>query len=85
MIHPVVSVYYDLRNDTSSDDITEYTVTLFLKKPNLFAGKPIGCQRNEECRNTEICVSGTCINPCLVDDPCGANAECYPQDHRSEW
>ena len=60
-------------------------VTLFLKKPNLFAGKPIGCQRNEECRNTEICVSGTCINPCLVDDPCGANAECYPQDHRSEW
>ena len=31
-----------------------------------------------------MCVSGTCINPCLVDDPCGANAECYPQDHRLE-
>ena len=50
----------------------------------VFTGKPIGCQRNEECLNTEMCVSGTCINPCLVDDPCGANAECYPQDHRSE-
>ena len=44
--------------------------------------KPIGCTRDEECLNTETCASGTCINPCLVDDPCGANAECYPQDHR---
>ena len=26
-------------------------------------------------------MEGTCINPCLIDDPCGANAVCFPQSH----
>ncbi len=42
---------------------------------------PPGCQRNEECSDREMCVDGTCINPCLIEDPCGPNAECYPQIH----
>ena len=42
---------------------------------------PIGCQSDSECKDTEACSDGTCINPCLLDDPCGANAQCYPQNH----
>ena len=40
-----------------------------------------GCQSDSECLDTETCVDGTCINPCLIDDPCGANAVCFPKSH----
>ena len=40
-----------------------------------------GCQSDSECLDTETCVEGTCINPCLINDPCGANAICFPQSH----
>ena len=43
--------------------------------------KPVGCQSDSECQDREACSNGKCINPCLLDDPCGANAECYPQRH----
>ena len=41
----------------------------------------LGCQSDSECLDTETCVDGTCINPCLIDDPCGANAVCFPKNH----
>ena len=40
-----------------------------------------GCQSDSECKDTETCVEGTCINPCLINDPCGSNAVCFPQNH----
>ena len=44
---------------------------------------PIGCQSDPECEDRETCVEGNCINPCLIEDPCGNNAECYPQSHQA--
>jgi len=43
--------------------------------------KPVGCQSDSECQDREACSNGKCINPCLLDDPCGVTAECYPQRH----
>ena len=43
--------------------------------------KPVGCQSDSECQDREACSNGKCINPCLLDDPCGVNAECFPQRH----
>lgn len=42
-----------------------------------------GCQSDSECLDTETCVEGTCINPCLLNDPCGANVQCFPQTHQA--
>ena len=42
-----------------------------------------GCQSDSECTDKETCVDGTCINPCLIDDPCGANAVCFPERHQA--
>ena len=44
---------------------------------------PIGCQSDDECLDKETCKEGTCIPPCLLDDPCGAHAECYNAAHRA--
>ena len=40
-----------------------------------------GCQSDSECLDVETCVQGNCINPCLIEDPCGSNAVCFPQSH----
>ncbi len=45
--------------------------------------KDPGCSRDPECLDTEACYDGSCVPPCLVDDPCGANAECYNRGHRA--
>lgn len=29
-------------------------------------------------------MNANCVNPCLVQNPCGANAECYPYGNRAE-
>ena len=45
--------------------------------------EPIGCQSDGDCRDRETCVQGDCVNPCLLQDPCGRHAECYPSRHRA--
>lgn len=55
-----------------------------------FEGNPyrgcrtIGCKSNSECESTKACVNGNCINPCLLDNECGINAECTPIANRAE-
>ena len=49
----------------------------------LIACEPIGCQSDNECRDRETCINRECVNPCLVDDPCGRFAECYPARHKA--
>ncbi|KAK7075249.1 hypothetical protein SK128_022663 [Halocaridina rubra] len=44
---------------------------------------PIGCVVDDECEDDHACYDGVCANPCLVNDPCSKNAECYAQQHRA--
>lgn len=37
----------------------------------------VGCRRDSECESGRACINGNCINPCIIKDPCGPNAECY--------
>ena len=39
------------------------------------------CRKDNQCRSTEQCVSGTCLPVCSIE-PCGANAICTAQGHR---
>lgn len=43
--------------------------------------KPI-CQYNEDCPPNKLCdrLNRRCINPCM-EDSCGENAECIPENH----
>ena len=43
----------------------------------------VGCQSDIECANSEQCFNGQCVNPCILGDPCSANAECYGNNHRA--
>lgn len=43
--------------------------------------RTIGCRIDSECDSGKACINGNCINPCLVNDPCGINAECYVQSN----
>lgn len=51
--------------------------------PNI-ACRPIGCRTDSECDSGKACVNANCVNPCLVNDPCGINAECYTYQRRAE-
>ena len=38
------------------------------------------CFRHEDCRNSEVCHTGSCINACIVKD-CADNAICSTTVH----
>uniref|UniRef100_A0A8D8TXE6 Neurogenic locus notch homolog protein 1 n=1 Tax=Cacopsylla melanoneura TaxID=428564 RepID=A0A8D8TXE6_9HEMI len=44
---------------------------------------PLGCESDEQCGNAERCYNGQCVNPCIVDNVCAVNAECYADNHRA--
>lgn len=46
--------------------------------------RTVGCQINSECDSGKSCVNGQCISPCIVNNPCGINAECYVNDNKAE-
>ncbi|ETN60100.1 dumpy [Anopheles darlingi] len=41
------------------------------------------CVSDAECPNERQCSNGACVNPCLYQDPCAINAECYGDRHRA--
>uniref|UniRef100_A0A0K2TAS5 Putative LOC101893139 [Musca domestica] n=1 Tax=Lepeophtheirus salmonis TaxID=72036 RepID=A0A0K2TAS5_LEPSM len=45
---------------------------------------PAGCSSDKECRSTEACVEASCVNPCLINDPCGVHAKCAPNLHNAQ-
>lgn len=55
-----------------------------------FEGNPnivchtVGCRANSECDSGKACINGNCVNPCLINDPCGINAECHVYGNRAE-
>ncbi|RZC36324.1 hypothetical protein BDFB_000159 [Asbolus verrucosus] len=57
--------------------------TGFEGNPNI-ACHTVGCRIDSECESGKACINGNCINPCLVKDPCGINAECYVYQNRAE-
>lgn len=44
----------------------------------------IGCRSNSECEHDKACVNSHCISPCLLDNPCSANAECFVQQNKAQ-
>ncbi|BES97160.1 PTI [Nesidiocoris tenuis] len=44
----------------------------------------IGCETDSMCSSDKTCYNGECINPCIIGDPCGTNAECYGANHRAQ-
>lgn len=46
--------------------------------------RAVGCRSDSECDTQKACVNTNCVNPCLVNDPCGVNAECYVYQRRAE-
>ncbi|PNF22176.1 hypothetical protein B7P43_G05064 [Cryptotermes secundus] len=55
----------------------------FEGNPNI-ACHTVGCRSDSECESGKACVNANCVNPCLVNNPCGANAECYAYGNRAE-
>lgn len=51
--------------------------------PNIMC-RTVGCRSNSECDSGRACINGNCINPCVIDNPCGLNAECYVSGNRAE-
>lgn len=51
--------------------------------PNI-ACRTVGCKTDSECDSGKACINENCISPCLVQDPCGKNAECYVYGNRPE-
>lgn len=53
-----------------------------------FEGNPnvacytVGCRTDSECGPAKACINNNCVNPCLVKDSCGINAECFV--HRNQ-
>lgn len=42
----------------------------------------VGCRADSECESNEACVNGNCVSPCLLNNTCGANAECHVERNR---
>lgn len=46
--------------------------------------RTVGCRSDSECDSGRACINGNCINPCVIDNPCGLNAECFVSGNRAE-
>lgn len=44
---------------------------------------PLGCENDDQCANDKRCYNGQCVNPCILDNLCALNAECYADNHRA--
>lgn len=44
----------------------------------------VECTHDSECALDKSCVNNNCVNPCLISDNCGVNAECYPNNHKAD-
>lgn len=55
----------------------------FEGNPNI-ACRTVGCRSNSECESEKACINANCVNPCLVNDPCGTNAECFVRNNQPE-
>jgi len=51
--------------------------------PNI-ACHTVGCRADSECDSGRACINGNCVNPCLINDPCGINSECHVYGNRAE-
>lgn len=51
--------------------------------PNI-ACRTVGCRVDSECSSSRACVNGQCIDPCLLREPCGINAECFVRHGHAE-
>ena len=43
----------------------------------------VECESDSECPETDTCHNGQCISPCILDNRCAINAECYGVNHRA--
>lgn len=43
----------------------------------------VDCESDSECDYAATCYNGQCVNPCILDNKCAINAECYGKNHRS--
>ena len=44
----------------------------------------MGCRTDPECPQDRACQNGDCVNPCVVDNPCGTNADCLVSVHLAQ-
>lgn len=40
------------------------------------------CKKDDECQQSERCLEGQCLNPCLLPKACGTNALCEASNHQ---
>ena len=40
------------------------------------------CQNDMDCPDNRACIGNQCLDPCVIDDPCGTNAQCETTSHR---
>ena len=57
--------------------------------PTMFTGNPLTeCQQMEcldssDCKTSESCISNKCVNPCTLENTCGANTNCEAINHQA--
>jgi len=49
----------------------------------MFSNVSVGCRSDAECDSNKACINTECVNPCLLDQSCGKNAECLATNHRA--
>ena len=40
------------------------------------------CDKDSSCSPGTSCISGTCVDPCLVSNPCPKTSRCSVEDHK---
>lgn len=58
--------------------------TTFCKFINYISYFAVGCRSDSECESGKSCINSNCVDPCLINNPCGTNAECYTYANRAE-
>lgn len=43
--------------------------------------EPTGCSSSNECPSDQACYRGKCVNPCILDSPCGPGTSCLVTQH----
>ena len=59
-----------------------FIIDINLISNNLISVEKGECNYDSECPDNNACIENQCLDPCIINSPCGNNAICKTTAHR---
>ena len=80
-LETLILYVYQVRNSFAYTSLDFLQISTYLHIFTILV-KQGECQHDVECPDNKACIDYQCLDPCILNDPCGKNAECETRAHR---